>query len=124
MLSDNKSTRDNLVIITDCNNGKRFYLSEKEIAQNASALSESQKLESLIPTHFAMCEARIKNSLNYPSTYKKLISKTGWETEDYVNDIVIGFKAKNAFNLETEHTARCMINSSNQFSLFDIKEKK
>ena len=124
MLSDNKSTRDNLVIITDCSNGKRFFLSEQEIAQNVGALSESQKLEKLVPTHMAMCEARIKNSLNYPSTYKKLISKTGWETEDYVNDIVIGFKAKNAFNLETEHTARCMINSSNQFSLFDIKEKK
>lgn len=121
MLSDN-STRDNIIIITDCNNGKRFYLSEQEILQNVSALSESQKLEKLMPTHIAMCEARIKNSLNYPSTYKKLISKTGWETEDYVNDIVIGFKAKNAFNLETEYTARCMLNSNNDFSTFSIKE--
>ena len=124
MLSDNKSTKDNLVIITDCNNGKRFFLSEKEIAQKTIALSEYQKLEKLIPTHLAMCETKIKNSLNYPSTYKKLISKTGWETKNYGNDIVIGFKAKNAFNLETEYTARCMLNSSNQFSTFNIKENK
>ena len=124
MLSDNQSTRDNIVIITDCQNGKRFYLSEKEIAQNVTALSESQKLEKLMPTHVAMCEARVKNNLNYPSTYKRLISQTGWETENYVNDIVIGFKAKNAFNLETEHVARCMLNAENEFTLFNIKEKK
>lgn len=123
MFSDN-STKDNIIIITDCQNGKRFYLSEKEIAQNVTALSESQKLEKLMPTHVAMCEARVKNNLNYPSTYKRLISQTGWETENYVNDIVIGFKAKNAFNLETEHVARCMLNAENEFSLFNIKEKK
>lgn len=123
MFSDN-STKDNIIIITDCQNGKRFNLTEKEIVSNSTAKSEYEKLESLITTHVAMCEARIKNSLNYPSTYKKLISKTGWETEDYVNDIVIGFKAKNAFNLETEYTARCMLNSKNEFSTFSIKEKR
>ncbi len=124
MLSDNQSTKDNLVIIVDCANHNRFYLSEKEIEQKAGALSESQKLEGLMSTHINMCEAKIKENLNYPSTYKKLISKTGWETKTYINDIVIGFKAKNAFNLETEYTARCMINSKNQFSTFDIKEKR
>ena len=114
----------NIIIITDCQNGKRFNLTEKEIVSNSTAKSEYEKLEKLMPTHVAMCEARVKNNLNYPSTYKRLISQTGWETENYVNDIVIGFKAKNAFNLETEHVARCMLNAENEFTLFNIKEKK
>ena len=74
--------------------------------------------------HELICENAIKSQLNHPSTYKKLITKSGSETKDLINDVLIGFKAKNSLGLELEYTCRCFVNSRGNITRFDIQEKK
>ena len=122
-VSDNRSTRNNLVFYGDCANMQRFYMTEEELLSPTPIESEKEKLKKLLYEHEILCENTIKSKLNHPSTYKKLITKSGSETKDMVNDILIGFKAKNSLGLELEYVGRCFVNAESKFSLFDIKEK-
>ena len=123
-VSDNRSTKNSLVFYGDCENMQRFYMTEAEVLSPSPIESEKEKLSKLTFEHGLICENAIKSQLNHPSTYKKLFTKSGLQTKDMVNDIVVGFKAKNSLNLELEYTARCFVNSRNQLTLFNIQEKK
>ena len=123
-VSDNRSTRNNLVFYGDCANMQRFYLTEAEVLSPSPIKSEKEKLQKSRYEHEILCENAIKSQLNHPSTYKKLFTKSGSETKDLINDILIGFKAKNSLNLELEYTCRCFVNSRGNITRFDIQEKR
>lgn len=95
---------------------------EQEAKGNVKALSEREKLEKSRFDYQLVCEDKIKSQLNYPSTYKYLVTKSISETKSNINTYTIGFKAKNAYNLELEYRARCFVNSNGEITYFNIRE--
>lgn len=123
-VSDNRSTKEQLVFYVDAENRNRLCISEKELENDAPVYSDQEKLKALLPLHVEMCEQIIKSKLNYPSTYDKSLFDSGSETQEYTNAIRIAFSAKNAYGLEVDYVAFFRVNANNEVVYEEIKEKQ
>lgn len=118
-----KGNPDNIIIFGDCNNGARFYLSEKEIAQQNVPLSKRQKLEKMELQLMNACDEIVKSHLTHPSTFDKSIFRSGVTTDEYKTTVLVGFSAKNSFNLELKYKAICIFNDTPELVDFAIEEE-
>lgn len=125
-LSDNRSTKENIVIFGDCKNQARFYLSENEIDENTreAVLSKKEKMEQYSSSFFEYCEREIKSQLNYPSTYDSSAFSKGIDIDEYKATILIDFIAKNAFNLKLKYRAICIFDDKPSMVSFNMNERK
>lgn len=121
-LSSNRGTKDNVVIFGDCNNGSRFYLSEKEINESKPALSGKEKLEKMSLDLMNLCDEMAKATLTHPSTFDKSIWRSGVSVDDYKITVISGFSAKNSFGLELKYKAVCVFNDKPELVDFTITE--
>lgn len=121
-LSSNRGTKDNVVIFGDCNNGSRFYLTEKEINESKTALSGKEKLDKMSLDLMNLCDEMAKATLTHPSTFDKSIWRSGVSVDDYKITIVSGFSAKNSFGLELKYKAVCVFNDKPELVDFTITE--
>ena len=119
-----KGNPSNIIIFGDCNNGARFYLSEKEITQQNVPLSKKQKLEKMEVPLMNACDEIVKSRLTHPSTFDKSIFRSGVTTDEYKTTVVVGFSAKNSFNLELKYTAICVFNDVPELVKFTLTEDK
>ena len=117
-----KGNPNNIIIFGDCNNGARFYLSEKEIAEQNVPLSKKQKLEKMELQLMNACDEIVKSHLTHPSTFDKSIYRSGVTTDEYKTTVLVGFTAKNSFNLELKYKAICVFNDTPELVDFAIEE--
>lgn len=123
-VSDNRSTKEQLVFYVDAENRNRLYISESDLMSDKPALSNQEILRKLLPTHERMCENLIKAQLTYPSTYDKSIFDSRSETQEYTNAIRIAFSAKNAYGLEIDYVAFFRVNANSEVVYKEIEEKQ
>lgn len=111
-LSDERSIpKKSIVFFVDCNNGKRFYVSENELKTNATITSKQAKTAT-VSDSVAMetCIARVKAKLNHPSTFKlHMLSQNVYRAPTGNVVAQFEFSAKNSFNLETKNRVKCYI---------------
>lgn len=119
-----RGTPQNIVIFGHCNNGARFYLSETDIKNKVSVVSNKTKFEQMQHQLEDACNEIIKSRLNHPQTFDK--SFVNSNTYIGVNNIkiTVGFTAKNSFNMKLKHTAVCFFNEKPELVEFTITEDK
>lgn len=122
-VSDDRSSKNELVFYVDAENHNRLYISESDLVKKTRVYSNQELLRKLLPTHEEMCEFIIKKQLTYPSTYEKHVFDSISETQDYANVIRIAFSAKNAYNLEIDYVAIFWVNAQSEVVRQDIQEK-
>lgn len=115
-----KSSPENIVIYGYCVNGERFNLSEKDINDNLSVLTDKQKIEETLPRLMYICEKKILSKLQFPSTYD-----SSWRESDNIinyDNVTVKkvFTARNAFNLEIKYRAYCYFNDKQEMTGFKI----
>ena len=123
-ISNNRSTKNNLIFYVDAENSNRLYISENDLASDTPILSNQEKLKQLLPEHEKLCEELIKQQLTHPSTYDKSYFDSISQTQEYTNVIRIAFSAKNSFNLKINYIAIFRINADSEIVYQDIQEKK
>lgn len=121
-LSDNRSTKEEIVIFGDCNNGSRFYLSETEINSSKPALSGKEKLEKMQYDLMSFCDELAKKTLTHPSTFSKSVWRSGSSVDEHKITIISGFSAKNSYGLELKYKAVCVFNDKPELLDFTITE--
>ncbi|TCM63815.1 hypothetical protein EC844_11929 [Acinetobacter calcoaceticus] len=110
MLSEDRSTpKSNVVVIVDCDNKQRFYVSESALNIGAPIKSQSEKSISQADA-FIKCQELVKSNAKYPSSVDfQLLDSSGFKAETTGNVVVnLGFKAKNSFGAEIPAKARCV----------------
>lgn len=117
-----KSTPENILIYGHCINGARFNLSEQDINNNKPAETDKQKLEAAVIYLMGDCDEAIKSQLNYPSTYDKSFLESGYRVYDDRVVIETVFTAKNAYNLEIKHRAKCYFDDKHKLTGFEMSE--
>ncbi|MGB3810822.1 MAG: hypothetical protein WA943_12060 [Parvibaculum sp.] len=117
-LSDARSTpKKRIVVFVDCTNGKRFYISDSEVAipGDAPVQSEETKMRAL-PDRVAIerCETALKASLKFPSSYNAVWGGKGVYRAPTTGKVVatIDFTAKNGFGNEIPQRAQCFFSSA------------
>ena len=103
--------KSSIVFFGDCANGKRFYVSDKEIAAKSTAVSQDSKSAGISDADLLKaCREAIKDKLNFPSTFDP-----GWFGSSVyrapAGRIVtsIDFEAKNAMGAALPHTGKCYV---------------
>lgn len=129
-VSDERSTRNSIVMYVDCgnmasfSNFERFYVTEKEIYAKKQTESIREQMEKKKGIYLTACQAEIKSRLAYPSSYKSnLLTDTAVEAYSFQTTVNISFKAKNSFNMEIPYTAICRYNVKNQLVDISITER-
>lgn len=110
-LSDRSKAPSAIVLFADCKNGKRFFVTEKEINAKASVQSTSAKTATVSDsTAIEQCTQLIKRTLNFPSTFDPNFFGTGVYRAPTGNILVtVDFEAKNAVGAALPHRAQCSI---------------
>lgn len=118
------STPENIIIYGHCLNGSRFHISEKDINDNKPAETDKQKMQAAVLDLMGYCDEVIKSQLNFPSTYDKSIFEGDIQVYDDRVVIETVFTAKNAFNLEIKHRAKCYFNDKKELTGFEMHEDR
>lgn len=109
-LSPSRSTPpETIVYFADCENGKRFYVSNKDLELNKSASAADEKE---IPTAVAHenCVSEIKKNLTFPSSYRENWGGVAMKRGATGNIIVtIDYEIKNDFGNIIPQQAKCVI---------------
>jgi hypothetical protein len=122
-LSMDRSTRNNLVFFVWAKNRTKFYISESELDGDSSVQSEQEKLVGLLKRHEIMAEKAVKNSLQFPTTFKRpIFGVSRARTTPNSNEIIFDFSAQNTFGLQITYTAMVLINSDSE--VIDIRMEK
>jgi len=129
-VSDERSTKNSIVMYVDCgnmnsfSNFERFYISENDINQRNQAISVREEMDKNKGLYLNACQAEIKSRLIHPSTYKtNLLTNSAVEAQSFQTVVNIDFKAKNNYNLEIPYNAICRYNVKNQLVDISIKEQ-
>lgn len=129
-VSDERSTKNSIVMYVDCgdmssfSNFERFYVSENDINQKKQAISIREEMEKNKGLYINACQAEIKSRLVHPSTYKtNLLTNSAVEAQSFQTVVNISFKAKNNYNLEIPYNAICRYNVKNQLVNITINEQ-
>lgn len=110
-LSENRSSPPNgIVILVDCANGERFYLTSSDIEGGKSAQSLAEKTSTLDEAALIdLCDAATRKVLKYPSTYSRTWGQPKVYRAPQGNVVVtIEFTAKNDLGAELPQQARCV----------------
>jgi len=111
-LSDSRSSPpDNIVILVDCENGKRFYLSAADIKEARAPQSQDAKMESFTDAAaLEQCQAKVRESLAFPSSMSIKWSGSNVYRAPTTGNVVASFDfdAKNSLGNELPYKARCV----------------
>lgn len=115
-LSEEKSTpKKEIVVFVDCANGKRFFVSDKDIkndkplkAQSEKAMSEQQALQ--------QCRELVRNGAKYPNSVDFKVLDTSLRTSKTHGNVIVtvGFTAKNSLGVELPVKAKCLFTPEGQ----------
>lgn len=129
-VSDEKSTKNSIVMYVDCgdmgnfSSFERFYVSEKDINAKKQPTNLKEQMEQNKSLYLQACKAEIKSRLTHPSTFKSnSLLEQGVLVNSFQTVINIDFKAKNSLNLEIPYKGMCRYNAKNELVEFSIKEK-
>lgn len=114
----------NIVIFGNCNNGAQVFLSEKEIAAKQVPLTKKEKLKKMELSLMNACDEIVKSRLTHPSTFDKSIFRSRVSTDEYKTTVLVGFTAKNSFNLKLKYNAICIFNDKPELVSFSLEEDK
>lgn len=114
-LSDNRSVPpDRIVIFIDCKNGARLYVTEAEARAGATVRSQAEKGATITKSEIlSACTNVLRGMLTIPST----LDRDAWSISYYQApttgnwEMMMDFTAKNAFGVEIEHRARCLVSA-------------
>lgn len=108
-LSDRSEPPGSIVFFGDCENKRRFYISESQVKDGISLVSEDKKAEAVSDTDYInVCKMAIREELKFPSSFDP-----GWfGTSVYraqAGRVVttINFEAMNDFGASLDYEARC-----------------
>ena len=107
MLNSERSKKDDVHIIVDCDNMTRFILNENEIKSKNTPKSLKEKMLAKEYENMSYCENLIKSSLLRPASYSYSFVNSGSNVTNLVTFVQIAFTAKNGFGLPLEHIAYC-----------------
>lgn len=117
-LSDNRSViKKKIVIFIDCENGKRFYMSDKQINEKSAVKTEQDFTKSInVEDAKIACRNAIKLQLLNPKSYDEPFFGFGASVanKSLYGDrmtITIDFVAKSALGLENKKRGFCFIDS-------------
>lgn len=123
-LSEQRSTKGNIVFFVDCAGTERFYVDEAQIKERRLAASENQKAMQVTDAKLLQaCKDQIRARLNFPSTFDP-----GWfGTSVYrapagKTVATIDFEAKNALGLALPHRAKCFL-EGNEMTAVEISPR-
>ena len=112
-LSDARSIPGkSIVFFADCRNGKRFYVSDTDIAAGNEVVSQTAKMANMDDGEAILaCEIAVKAQLQYPSSFKqKMLSSSVRRAETTGNVVVtFDFEAMNGLGMTMPQSARCVI---------------
>lgn len=115
-LSNERSTKPaGWVVFVDCNNGKRFYLSQADVGGGEPATSVQQKAFARTPGAMAAsCRAVIQGRLEFPSTYDESLLASGERRVEASGTVVteLAYTAKNRFGATLPYLGRCIFNDT------------
>lgn len=114
-LSEMRSVPKKLaVFFADCTNEQRFYITDKELAEDISIQSKQEKTARLTDSQaIERCASGIRAMMNYPSTFKSSIfSKSVYRAPTGNVVATIDFKGKNGLGLELPMSARCVFDDT------------
>lgn len=121
-LSNDRSKKPNgYVVFVDCDNGKRFYLGEADVAASEAATSVQQKSFARNPAVTAQaCRTAIKARLDFPSTYDESLLLSGERRIEVSGSVAteLAFTAKNKFGTTLPYVGRCIFDDT---GLKDVK---
>lgn len=105
------SPKGNIVFFADCMNGKRFYITDRDLETSTPALSQTQKMAAISNLDAtSACEKAIKRKLTYPLSFKKKhLSNSVYRAPSTGNIVVtFNFEAKNALGGVLPSPAKCV----------------
>jgi hypothetical protein len=115
-ISELSSTRssppDNIVILTDCANGKRFYFNAADLQAGGAPVSQETKMKRVSDEEAkAACENSVRASLEFPSTMSLSWGGKSVYRAPTTGNVVVtfDFDAKNRLGAELPYKARCVI---------------
>ena len=125
-LSDQRSTpKQNAVFFVDCENGERFYVSQKDIENNRAVASVKESTSKYSDgDYIEACGNAAKRRATHPSTFS--FSRV-WDAAVHRTDngrVVarVGCEAKNSFGLKIEMTATCYFDETGLTGV-ELREK-
>jgi hypothetical protein len=112
-VSDNRSVPGKeIVFFVDCENGKRFYISEFDLKAGGPIQSQTKKMAVISDAQaISLCENAVKARLNNPLSYSRKFGTTSVYRAETTGGIVVQFEfsAQNGFGAELPRRARCVI---------------
>lgn len=107
----NRATKSQLQWFVDCTNGTRYYVTEQMVKAGTVPSSNAEKLKAADTfENHALCEAMIKSSLHFPSSYSREqggVQASVTPTGEIV--IRIAFTAKNGIGLTVPQIGECAL---------------
>ncbi len=110
-----KSTQKSIRYFVDCQNGQRVLLSEADLKDTGTVLTEFEKAKSISDSQaIQMCLTKVKQRLNFPSTFESSWYNKGIyrSQSNSTVTVTIDFTAKNGFGLELPASAKCEVSQS------------
>ena len=101
-----------IVFFADCSNGKRFYISDSDIASGDVVAAEQDKKYDIADA-IRKCDAKIKSALPNPSNFSSNMLDTTTDISPSGNIVVFrGFSVKNEFGTEIDYKVRCVVSKN------------
>lgn len=99
------------VFFIDCNNKRRFYVSEADLAKEAPAVSRNAQVAGVSDSGaIATCERSVRQQLNLPSSYDRDLLNTRVLRSEYGTlSVQFTFQAKNRLGIEANLRATCFV---------------
>jgi multidrug efflux pump subunit AcrB len=122
--SDNSIPKKKAAFFVDCENKKRFYVSNTDL-ESKTAVESLQAKNARISDSTAMIECRnaARRMVSHPSTFKpSVLDQSVYRAPSGNLVVTAGFKAKNSFGLELSMRARCVFDE-NGMGTPEISEK-
>ena len=109
--SDRGRAPNDPVFFIDCNNKRRFYVSEADLAKEEPAVSRNAQVAGVSDSGaIATCERSVRQQLNLPSSYDRDLLNTRVLRSEYGTvNVQFTFQAKNRLGVEANLRATCFV---------------
>lgn len=99
------------VFYADCNNKRRFYVTEADLASEAPAVSRNAQVAGISNSAaIEACERSVRQQLNLPSSYDRDLLNTSTYRSPYGTlTVQFTFQAKNRLGVEANLRATCSV---------------
>ncbi len=110
-IADTRSTKNDMMLYADCNNGQRFRATESALKAGNSILADSQVLSRYNNGEaMVMCAEHIKAKLKYPSSYdQSYLNSRTFVTPTGEVIVELAFEAKNGLGNTIPQKGQCTI---------------